>query len=589
MKKIVLLCICVLLCLNCLPVMCAPPAVVSLYVSPENGNDRYSGSEQYPFATLEKALRTAQLLEEKTMIYLREGVYPGGLLLDQSASRLMLRRYPGERVEFQAASGRPALSLTGCSQVSVQGIAFSGGSGAVIRDCQLSAVYDCEFSNMEQGVRVEGDVRLEGNVIRRIRGGALTLSSGVQESLQPGQCIVTHNTIENYGKNGLGTAGVRISGVGVVFSHNTVRDAAGCAVEISGNEHRVQNNAFERIDAAGAVCTQGNVASRGTEIRNNRFTDCTETGIVLNEFSSGITMVGNVFYRLNRAAQILGGRNHTFQENVSISCGASLSIEKEAFPYEKRQRLQEQLNRLPNQELWLERYPELKNLMKDQPGLPKYNRVSGNYVFETPVSVIADAAVQNGEIGSDTVLQDKGAFADFDAGDFTLEGGPDCTRMGSRQEELQAQLAGCIVLKVDRWLALNHGAAEAVDADNHKVTPAVRQDRTLVPIRFVAEQLGATVTWNGAAETVLVKKGKDELLLTVGSKTVRHNGEQKELDVAPVVEQSRTLVPLRAIAEGLSMEVSWDDAGWITIGEQPAEWKDEFMRDALNRIYQTEF
>ena len=69
--------------------MCASPAVVSLYVSPENGNDRYSGSEQYPFATLEKAVRTAQLLEEKTMIYLREGVYPGGLLLDQSAEHYL--------------------------------------------------------------------------------------------------------------------------------------------------------------------------------------------------------------------------------------------------------------------------------------------------------------------------------------------------------------------------------------------------------------------------------------------------------------------------------------------------------------------
>ena len=81
--------------------------------------------------------------------------------------------------------------------------------------------------------------------------------------------------------------------------------------------------------------------------------------------------------------------------------------------------------------------------------------------------------------------------------------------------------------------------------------------RTMVPIRFVAENLGFEVEWNKADKTIAIgENGK--VVIKVGSATATVDGKTVALDSAPVIENGRTLVPLRFISESLGAEVNWD-------------------------------
>ncbi|MBS3984021.1 MAG: copper amine oxidase N-terminal domain-containing protein [Selenomonadales bacterium] len=90
-----------------------------------------------------------------------------------------------------------------------------------------------------------------------------------------------------------------------------------------------------------------------------------------------------------------------------------------------------------------------------------------------------------------------------------------------------------------------------------EVPPRIVQGRTVVPVRFVAEALGATVTWQEATQSVTVTYGATAVHLTIGSTIATVNGNRVSLDVAPFVERGRTLVPLRFLAETLGFEVLW--------------------------------
>ena len=96
-----------------------------------------------------------------------------------------------------------------------------------------------------------------------------------------------------------------------------------------------------------------------------------------------------------------------------------------------------------------------------------------------------------------------------------------------------------------------------VNVDNEAViydtTPVIRNDRTLVPIRIVTETLGGKVDWNGVTKEVTLHIDGKEIKMTVG-KTLEKYG------VAPVIIDGRTFVPVRFVADELGATVAWDNA-----------------------------
>jgi len=92
---------------------------------------------------------------------------------------------------------------------------------------------------------------------------------------------------------------------------------------------------------------------------------------------------------------------------------------------------------------------------------------------------------------------------------------------------------------------------------NFDVPPTVIQGRVLVPMRGIFESLGATVDYNPLTQQINVTDGSQNVELTVGSRQAMVNGVPEMLGVPAFTISGRTMVPLRFISEGLGAEVQW--------------------------------
>lgn len=92
------------------------------------------------------------------------------------------------------------------------------------------------------------------------------------------------------------------------------------------------------------------------------------------------------------------------------------------------------------------------------------------------------------------------------------------------------------------------------------VAPTIQNGRTLVPMRAIFEALGAQVHWDDATSTIRAYRREDAIVLQLGNRTAWVNGPSRQLDVAPVAVGGRTMVPLRFVAEALGAQVAWVDA-----------------------------
>lgn len=86
----------------------------------------------------------------------------------------------------------------------------------------------------------------------------------------------------------------------------------------------------------------------------------------------------------------------------------------------------------------------------------------------------------------------------------------------------------------------------------------IKDGRTMVPLRLIAERLGAIVDWDGTTGKVTMTRANRIVVMTLGSKTAYVDGKAIEMDVAPYVKSDRTLLPARYVAEFFGQKVDWD-------------------------------
>ncbi|MBQ7951074.1 MAG: hypothetical protein IJ278_05080 [Clostridia bacterium] len=91
------------------------------------------------------------------------------------------------------------------------------------------------------------------------------------------------------------------------------------------------------------------------------------------------------------------------------------------------------------------------------------------------------------------------------------------------------------------------------------VAPVIVDGRTLVPVRIISENLKAKVDWNAEAREVTVSKDGTNIVLGIDYPFVTVNGETEAIDVAPQIIDNRTMVPIRFLSEKFNLEVLWDD------------------------------
>ena len=91
------------------------------------------------------------------------------------------------------------------------------------------------------------------------------------------------------------------------------------------------------------------------------------------------------------------------------------------------------------------------------------------------------------------------------------------------------------------------------------VSPFIDQNRTYVPIRFIGESLNYKVDWDANKKLVTINNETNDIKMTIGDININVNGNIVKNDVAPLIRNNRTFVPLRFVAETMNLNVNWEE------------------------------
>ncbi len=91
------------------------------------------------------------------------------------------------------------------------------------------------------------------------------------------------------------------------------------------------------------------------------------------------------------------------------------------------------------------------------------------------------------------------------------------------------------------------------------IAPFIKDERTMVPMRRIFEALNAKVEWEGSTQTITATKDNTQIVLQINNSTMYHNGVAETLDVAPIIVDGSTFVPIRAVSQSLNASVEWSD------------------------------
>lgn len=116
-----------------------------------------------------------------------------------------------------------------------------------------------------------------------------------------------------------------------------------------------------------------------------------------------------------------------------------------------------------------------------------------------------------------------------------------------------------IELVIGQKLMKVNGVQKEIDP-GRETAPMVVNGRTLIPIRAVIEAMGGTVDYDAKEQKITLKKGEDTLQMWIGKTNMKLNGTAKTMDIAPVVLNGRTMVPVRFAAENFGYSVAWKAA-----------------------------
>jgi hypothetical protein len=110
----------------------------------------------------------------------------------------------------------------------------------------------------------------------------------------------------------------------------------------------------------------------------------------------------------------------------------------------------------------------------------------------------------------------------------------------------------------DQYMIVN-GIKKEIDPGRGTV-PIIVDSRTLVPIRAIVEEFGGSVSWDDSEQKVTLVRGGTTVEMWIKKSFITVNGENRMIDVSPQINNGRTFVPLRFVSENLGVPISWDGA-----------------------------
>ena len=106
------------------------------------------------------------------------------------------------------------------------------------------------------------------------------------------------------------------------------------------------------------------------------------------------------------------------------------------------------------------------------------------------------------------------------------------------------------------------------------VSPVIENGRTLVPFRAIAEALQVEVVWDGQSKSIRAGSERTSVELQIGNSVAQANSVPVALEVAPKIIKDRTFIPLRFLVRLFQADVKWDGAERrVSIQSPPTEMK----------------
>lgn len=128
---------------------------------------------------------------------------------------------------------------------------------------------------------------------------------------------------------------------------------------------------------------------------------------------------------------------------------------------------------------------------------------------------------------------------------------------GCAAENVTAEENNSLILQVGNPMMTVNGTQQEIDP-GRGTAPVIVNDRTLVPIRAIIEAMGGTVAWEESTQTATLTYEDNLIRLTIDSTTAYFNEEAYTLDAAPTSINDRTMLPIRFIAERFQFTVDWN-------------------------------
>jgi len=298
----------------------------------------------------------------------------------------------------------PMVILDSTSYITVRGLIFeqSRGEGVKIAGGSGNLLAGCTFRQLggeAVGVLGGSNNGITSSDLYDLSQGAIRLIGGNRESLTPGGNFAMNNHLHHFSRwLRTGQYGVFIDGVANRIAHNKIHDAPFEAMYLRGNEHVIEFNEIHNVTQetgdAGAIHTGRDWTWRGNVIRHNYFHHLLGPGLhgvmaaYLDDWGSGFTIYGNVFYKAGRAAFIGGGRNNTVENNIFVECAPSVHVDARGLGWAGYyfdgthtwlfDRMDDMNFRQPP---YSTMYPELLKLYEDEPRVPKGNKIVRNVSY----------------------------------------------------------------------------------------------------------------------------------------------------------------------------------------------------------------
>lgn len=359
-----------------------------------------------------------------------------------------------DRETFVSELETPMIHSSGASFITFENLTLTAcrGEGITIEKGTAIIITNCRFINIgSRGASISGGsgCMVLNSDFSQTGDGGVYLSGGDRQTLKPCGHIVQDCVFQKQGRwSRCYVPAIGFDGVGIKARHNLIFDHPHCAILYGGNNHTIEFNEIHHVALetgdVGAIYAGRDYTMRGNKIQYNYIhhtggVGMGSMGIYNDDSLSGTYMYGNLFYKVQRAVFMGGGRDFVVQNNVFVDCTPAVSLDGRGLdksPVWYNQvyvTLKERLDAVPRN-LYEKNYPEIYTVDKylaQTNGVPPENiLVKDNISFGGQwKEVYWHAEDRMVDWVNNFVDQDPG-FVDAPNGNFTLKPDSPALKMG---------------------------------------------------------------------------------------------------------------------------------------------------------------